>query len=273
MDDLRGKVAVVTGSASGIGYALCEAFAAEGMQVAMADVDAEGVALAAERLAEATGAEVLAVPTDVTSWDATDELEARVRERFGATHVLCNNAGVQLPGTTWEFTREEWEWVLGVNLGGVVHGVRAFVPRMVERGEPGHIVNTASIGGLFAFPGLAPYTAAKYAVVGLSECLEQDLRAHDVPIGVSVLCPGPTFSALRERSAVLRPGGENGRDVPLVTELPRTPTAEAAAQVVAAIRGRRFWVLTHPAYNDTIRARCRGIVDTNEVVVPELLER
>jgi short-subunit dehydrogenase len=130
-------------------------------------------------------------------------------------------------------------------------------------------VNTASLGGLIAFPGLAPYTAAKYAVVGLSECLEHDLRAQDVPIGVSVLCPGPVLSSLRENSGALRPAGS--RDVPLVTELARTPAADVAAQVVDAIRDNRFWILTHPDYNETIRARCRGIVDADSVVAAEIL--
>ena len=269
--DLQGKVAVVTGAAGGIGLALCEAFAAEGMRIAMADIDPAGLDAAAERLAADTGVEVLAVPTDVMSWDEVDALEARVVGRFGAVHVLCNNAGVQLPAATWEFTRQEWEWVLGVNLGGVVHGVEAFLPGMIERGEPGHVVNTASIGGLVAFPTLAPYTAAKYAVVGLSECLEQDLRAHDIPIAVSVLCPGPVLSSLRENSAVLRPGGERGRDVPLVTGVSKLSPAEVAAQVVDAVRHDRFWILTHPGYKETIRERCRGIVDTDVLVVPELL--
>ncbi len=270
MQELPGRVAVVTGAASGIGYAMCEAFAAEGMHIAMADVDPAGLDAAATRLAADTSAEVLAVPTDVMKWDEVTALEARAVDRFGAVHVLCNNAGVQLPGLTWEFTREEWTWVLGVNLGGVVHGIEAFVPGMVERGEQGHIVNTASIGGLVAFPGLAPYTAAKYAVVGLSECLEHDLRAQDVPIGVSVLCPGPVQSALRENSAALRPGGEKGRDVPLITA-PRIPAAAVAAMVVDAIRHDRFWILTHPGYAETIRARCRGIVETDDLVIPELL--
>lgn len=271
MQELPGKVAVVTGAASGIGYALCEAFAAEGMRIAMADVDPAGLDGAAERLVADTGADVLAVPTDVMKWDEVAALEARVVDRFGAAHVLCNNAGVQLPGVTWEFTRQEWEWVLGVNLGGVVHGIEAFVPGMVARGHRGHVVNTASIGGLVAFPGLAPYTAAKYAVVGLSECLEHDLRAQGVPIGVSVLCPGPVLSSLRENSRVLRPGGGDDSDIPLMTNVPRTPAADVAAQVVDAIRHDRFWILTHPGYHETIRARCRGIVETDALVVPELL--
>jgi NAD(P)-dependent dehydrogenase (short-subunit alcohol dehydrogenase family) len=149
VDELTDEVAVVTGAASGIGFALCEAFAAAGMRVVLADIHPAALEAAAERL----GGDVLAVPTDVTSWDAVDELEARAVERFGNVHVLCNNAGVQLPGVTWEFTHAEWEWVLGINWGGVVHGIRSFVPGMVAHGEPGHIVNTASLGGLIAFPG------------------------------------------------------------------------------------------------------------------------
>jgi NAD(P)-dependent dehydrogenase (short-subunit alcohol dehydrogenase family) len=266
MKALADKVAVVTGAANGIGFALCEAFAAEGMRVVMSDVDPAALDAAAARL----DGEVLAFAADVGNWDEVAELESRALERFGAVHVLCNNAGVQLPGLTWEFTREEWEWVLDVNLGGVVHGLHAFLPGMVARGEPGHVVNTGSLGGLIPFAGIAPYTAAKYAVVGLSESLQQDLRAASVPIGVSVLCPGPVLSMLRENSATFRPGGESGRDVPLLTA-PRMPAEAVAAQVVDAIRNDRFWILTHPEYNDTIRARARGIVDTNELVVAELL--
>ena len=160
--------------------------------------------------------------------------------------------------------------MLGVNLGGVVPGSRRSSPGW-SRAASQDVVNTASIGGLVAFPGLAPYTAAKYAVVGLSECLEHDLRAQDVPIGVSVLCPGPVLSSLRENSRVLRPGGGDDGDIPLMTDVPRTPAADVAAQVVDAMRSDRFWILTHPAYNETIRARCRGIVGTDAIVVPELL--
>ena len=271
MDELRSRVAVVTGAAGGIGYALCEAFAAEGMHVVLADVEATTLAAAAERLAADSGAETLAVRTDVRSWDETADLEARALERFGGVHVLCNNAGVQMPGKTWEFTREEWEWLLGVNLGGVVHGIRAFVPGMIARAEPGHVVNTASVGGLLAFPATAMYTASKFAVVGLSEALAHDLRTEDAAIGVSVLCPGPTVSSLRERSAELRPGGAHGREVPLVTHVERMPAAEVAAMVVAAIRGGRFWILTHPGYAPAIRRRTEGILATGEVVAPPLL--
>ena len=215
------------------------------------------------------GTRAIAFECDVSKFDDVARTADAIRDSIGSPTLLCNNAGVQLPGLTWEFTREEWEWVLDVNLGGVVHGVHAFLPGMVARGEPGHVVNTASLGGLIPFAGIAPYTAAKYAVVGLSEGLQNDLRAAGVPIGVSVLCPGPVLSRLRENSATFRPGGEGGRDVPLLTA-PRLPAEAVAAQVVDAIRNDRFWILTHPEYNETIRARTRGIVDTNELVVAEL---
>ena len=162
--------------------------------------------------------------------------------------------------------------MLGVNLGGVVHGVRSFVPGMVARGEPAHVVNTASIGGLVAFPSAGARTRRRSTPSSGCPSASSTTCAQPArPVGVSVLCPGPTLSSLRENSTLLRPGGEDGREVPLVTDLPRTPAAEVAAQVVDAIRTNRFWILTHPAYNETIRERCRGIVDTDAVVVPELV--
>ena len=260
MDDLRGKVAVVTGAASGIGYALCEAFAVEGMRVAMADVDPAELDGAADRLGEKSGAEVLAVTTDVTSWDEVDALEARVLERFGGVHVLCNNAGVQLPGTTWEFTREECEWVLGVNLGGVVHGIRSFLPGMVERGEPGHVVNTASIGGLLCLPRTRDVHHRE--VRGGRDCRRASSRicVRARRRSASLSCAPAPRSARCARTAWSSPGGDTGRDIPLVTDVPRMPAADVAAQVVDAIRHDRFWILTHLSYNETIRARCRGIV-------------
>jgi NAD(P)-dependent dehydrogenase (short-subunit alcohol dehydrogenase family) len=255
----RGQVAVVTGGASGIGLALCERFAAEGLRVVMADLPGEAL----DR--EATRLEAVAVPTDVTSWEECDALAAQA----GDVAVLCLNAGVQLPGVTWEFTREQWGWVLGIDLGGVVHGLHAFLPRMVARGTPAHVVATASLGGLLPFRGIAPYTAAKYAVVGLMESLAEDVRAHGAPLGVSVLCPGPVVSSLRENSRVLQPG-EHARDIPLLTDVPRMPTSDVADLVVDAISEDRFWILTHPEYNETVRARTESILAGGTVVVPEL---
>ena len=177
--ELRGRVAVVTGAAGGIGLALCERFAAEGMSVVMADVDPVRLGEASSKLAaryRRSGTRRADRHLELAGRRGSGEGQ---RERFGSVHVLCNNAGVTLPGVTWEYSREEWEWVIGVNLLGVVHGIRAFVPSMLAHGEPAHVVNTASIGGLMSFPGLAPYAATKYGVVGLSETLAQDLAGRD----------------------------------------------------------------------------------------------
>ena len=271
MDDLDGKVAVVTGAASGIGLALCERFTAEGMRVVMSDVDPVRLGAAAEELRGTSGADVEAVPADVARWDDVESLAHRAVERFGAVHILCNNAGVTRPGPAWESTLEEWDWVLGVNLLGVVHGVKAFVPGMIDRGEPAHVVNTASVGGLLAYPGLAMYAAAKYAVVGFSESLYHDLRELGAPIGVSVLCPGPTETEFRAHSRALHPDGP-AEDVPgEYAGVVRIPPSDVAGQVVDAIRTDRFWILTHSAYGEAIERRSRGIVETDEVVVPGFL--
>ena len=266
MDELRGKVAVVTGGASGIGYALCELFAHEGMQVVMSDVDADRLDAAAQQLDATVGSDVLGVPADVTRWEDVERLAGRAVERFGAVHVLCNNAGVQRDGYAWEFSLDEWHWILGVNLWGTIHGIKAFLPGMLERGEPAHVVNTASIGGLVAFPRLAMYAAAKAGVIALSETLHNDLRELGAPIGVSVLCPGPTMSSLREHSRSLHPGGLEEPPISLVTHVERTPAADVAAQVVDAIRAKRFWILTHPEYSGLIERRFQGILETDEVV-------
>jgi NAD(P)-dependent dehydrogenase (short-subunit alcohol dehydrogenase family) len=271
MDELSSRVAVVTGAASGIGLALCERLAAEGMRVVMADVDPTRLQVAAERLAAETDAEVLAVPTDASRWDAVETLATRALERFGSVHVLCNNAGVTRPGAIWQATFEEWDWLLAVNLSGVFYGIKAFVPGMIDRGEPAHVVNTASIGGLLAYPGLGAYAASKYGVVGLSESLLHDLRALGAPVGVSVLCPGPVATDFRSHSRALHPEGPEP-DVPgEYDDVVRIPTSDVAAQVVDAIRRGRFWILTHPAYRETIESRTRGIVETDEVVVPGFL--
>jgi NAD(P)-dependent dehydrogenase (short-subunit alcohol dehydrogenase family) len=271
MDELRGRVAVVTGGASGIGYALCELFAREGMHVVMSDVAADRLDAAAEELQGASAADVVGVPADVTRWEDVERLANRAVERFGAVHVLCNNAGVQRDGYSWEFAIDEWHWILGVNLWGTIHGIKAFLPGMLERGEPAHVVNTASIGGLVAFPRLGMYAAAKAGVIALSETLHNDLRERDAPIGVSVLCPGPTMSSLREHSRALHPGESETAPISLVTHVERTPAADVAAQVVDAIRAERFWILSHPEYNGLIERRYRGIVETDEVVEANLL--
>jgi NAD(P)-dependent dehydrogenase (short-subunit alcohol dehydrogenase family) len=264
MEELRGRVAVVTGAASGIGLALSERLAGEGMRVVMSDVDPSRL----DQAAESIEGEVAPVAADVSRREDVEALAASTSERFGAVHVLCNNAGVTRPGRAWEFTREQWEWVLGVNLWGVINGVNAFVPAMLEHGEPGYIVNTASLSGLLAWPGLSLYAAGKYAVVGYSESLELDLRAAGASIGVSVLCPGPTRTNFRASSRALEPTapGDPVPDVEIEVEW-QTPT-DVAGKVVDAIRNDRFWILTHPAYNDAIEHRTREAITTGALHEP-----
>ncbi len=277
MEDLSGRVAVVTGGASGIGYALAERFVHEGLSVVIADIETTALAAAAERLG-GRGGEVISIQTDVSSSDDVDLLAAAAYERFGAVHIVCNNAGVVTQGRAWEQSLEDWQWVIGVDLWGVIHGVKAFVPRMLEGGEPGHIVSTASVAGLLAFPNIAPYDVAKAGVVALSESLHHDLRAVGAPIGVSVLCPGVVPTRIGE-SGRNRPGSlgspEPAAPLDIVTQRTPPPTArtpaEVAGMVVDAIRADRFWILTHPEYHEWVERKAAGIVTAGDVVVPPVL--
>jgi NAD(P)-dependent dehydrogenase (short-subunit alcohol dehydrogenase family) len=254
--DFGGKVAVVTGAGSGIGRALALALARAGAHLVLADVDEAGLAQSA-RGVEACGRQALAVPTDVARADAVLALAERAYDRFGAVHVLCNNAGVVVHGGLETATREDWQWVLGVNLWGVVHGLLAFLPRMIAGGQGGHVVNTASMAGLIASQGLGVYNASKYAVVGLSETLAKDLRPHR--IGVTVLCPMGVATRIREsernRPASLRgdarqPAGEG------VTLIGATLTAdEVAARTLAAVRDGELYAITHPEGLEPLRRR------------------
>ncbi len=257
MQDLTGKVAAITGAASGIGRGLADRLAAEGMKLVLADVE-EAALAAAEAELTTDGAEVLAVATDVSSHPAVDVLADAAYRRFGAVHLLCNNAGVSgRMGPVWETTEVDWQWVLGVNLMGVVHGIQAFVPRMVAAGEPGHVVNTSSVLGLSSGGG-SVYSVSKHAVTRLSEGLYHDLRAAEAPIGVSVLCPGMIatriITADRNRPAHLRnPGDARTPERIARREMLQErflevgmPPAEVAGMVVDAVRHDRFYVLTHP---------------------------
>jgi NAD(P)-dependent dehydrogenase (short-subunit alcohol dehydrogenase family) len=264
MNELRGKVAVVTGAAGGIGLALCERLAVEGMRVVLADVDADRLAAAADRL----GADALAVPTDVASWESVQALERAAVERFGAVHVLCNNAGVTLPGRrVWNVRLEDLDWMLRINLWGAVHGIKAFVPGMIERGEPAHVVNTASVSGLLGFAAIGPYSASKFAVVGLSESLFHDLREKGVPVGVSVLCPCATATAIGANSDRLRPAADGAGRPPAETAGETLPPGAVAAAVVDGIRADRFWILTHPGYADLLELRQRTLRGSGEELV------
>lgn len=274
MELLEGKVAVVTGGASGIGRAMVDRFAAAGMKVVLADVEAEALAKA-EAEVQSTGAEALGVVTDVAKRESVDALAEAAVDRFGAVHVLCNNAGVSGGmGALWETTERDWAWVMGVNLMGVVHGIQAFVPGMVARGEPGHVVNTSSVLGL-ATGGGSIYGVTKHAVTRLTEGLWYDLQAAGAPIGVSVLCPGMIATNIigsgRNRPADLQNDGgpdlsspEVQQRMQFVTDLfakEGMPPAEVAEMVHDAILSGRFYVLTHPeAEKETVKARLEAIL-------------
>jgi NAD(P)-dependent dehydrogenase (short-subunit alcohol dehydrogenase family) len=273
---LDGKVAVVTGGASGIGAAVSECLAAQGMKVVLADIEQAALEATAQRMRDA-GHDVLPVHTDVSSAEQVEALATATYERYGACHVLHNNAGVVGRGPAWEVSLEEWQWVMGVDLWSVVHGIRAFVPRMLEGGEPGHVVSTASTAGLAAFPGIAPYDVAKAGVVALSEALHHDLAAVGAGdrIGVSVLCPGVVPTRIGE-SARNRPGVDPGTVEQMVaTQATPPPTAKTPAQVadavLDAITTGRFWILTHPEYRDVVQERAAAILDGFTVVRPPVL--
>jgi NAD(P)-dependent dehydrogenase (short-subunit alcohol dehydrogenase family) len=267
MQALRGRVAVVTGAASGIGRALAERFAAEGMRLVLADV--EGPALErAEAELRGGGAEVLALRTDVSKEAEVQALAAAALQRFGTVHVLCNNAGVGSGGRVWELTTADWEWVLGVNLWGVIHGIRAFVPAMLRAGEEGHVVNTASLAGLISAPYVAPYHASKHAVVTISESLHLELALLGARLKVSVLCPGyvatriadSTRNRPRELRAAVESQGGRPEAAAMNDAIRRRvaaglPPAEVARQVLEAIREERFWIFTHPAMKTLIEQR------------------
>ena len=274
MKELAGKVAVVTGAASGIGRALAGAFAAEGMHVVMADIEEEALAAAAKEVGE-RGANVLAVPTDVTKGDDVDALAARTVDEFGTFHVVCNNAGVGSGGTMWELTEADWAWVLGVNLWGVIHGIRAFVPRLVEQNE-GHVVNTGSIAGLTSAPMMGPYNASKHAVVTISETLHRELGLNGSGVRVSVLCPGFVQTRIaesdRNRPDHLRnPAESEVNEVNEVNEVGRElmrqivasglAPDEVARQVVDAVKHERFYVLPHPDMKSLVRTRMDDILE------------
>jgi len=255
MTELGGGVAVVTGGASGIGRAMAERFARERAKVVVADIDQRALAAVVDSI-KARGGEALGVPTDVTDLSSVQALAAAAFEAFGKVSVLCNNAGVALWGGLESATHRDWQWVLGVNLWGVIHGVEAFVPRMIASKEPGHIVNTASMAGLVATRGLGVYNTSKYAVVGLSETLAKDLRPYQ--IGVSVLCPMGVATQIRE-SARNRPA-ELTNEAPSAVEpvelMGRTLAPAAVAEMVlSAIRANRLYVITHEEGLEALRRR------------------
>ncbi len=271
MRDLKGKVAVVTGAASGIGRAMAERFGREGMKLVLADVEEKALIDTRDAFLKA-GVEAIAMTVDVSKPDQVERLAKRTFEKFGAAHVVCNNAGIGTGGFTWELSQPDWEWVLGVNLWGVIHGIRAFVPRMLSQGE-GHVVNTASIAGLLSAPGMAAYCASKHAVVAISECLHHDLNlVAGGKVKVSVVCPAwvRTRIADSERNrpaSAPRPPAASAPQAVLLEGLMRQaiaggiPPEEVADQVLQAVLEDRFWVLTHPKTKRAVEKRMQGILE------------
>jgi NAD(P)-dependent dehydrogenase (short-subunit alcohol dehydrogenase family) len=269
MKDFKDKVAVITGAASGIGRALAERCVQEGMKVALADVDLERLT-ETEASLKAAGATVLAVRTDVSQAGDVEALAQKTLDAFGAVHLLCNNAGVATMGFIWESPLADWEWVVGVNLWGVIHGLRTFVPIMLAQDTECHIVNTASLSGLISMPGTGAYSVTKHGVVTLSETLHRELAEGGAKVRVSVLCPGMVNTRILE-TARNRPGTVPATEPLSPADAERweairqlvqagMPPAQVADAVFEAIRRDQFYILTHPEGKETIRTRMEDIL-------------
>jgi NAD(P)-dependent dehydrogenase (short-subunit alcohol dehydrogenase family) len=265
MRDLRGKTAFITGGASGIGLGMARVFAREGMRIALADVEAGALDASAAALAR-DGAQVLPLVVDVTDRAALEEAARRTEDRFGHVHLVCNNAGVGAGGPLDQCTYDDWDWVITVNLGGVVNGVQTFVRRIEAHGQGGHFVNTASMAGLLPSPGLGVYCTTKYAVVGLSECLRLDLEP--LGIGVSVLCPGFVSTNISESSRnrpaqfartefVPDPARREMSVAMIKAGMDPVAVGEAVRDAVVA---NELWVLTHPDLKPFVEERSRSIL-------------
>ena len=258
MDPFKDRVAVITGGANGIGAAMARAFAARGAKLVLADLDAEALARA-EQEHRARGSEVLAVETDVTKRDQMFALADATWDRFGGAHLVCNNAGIALLGPIQQFSLADWELTMAINFWGVLYGVQAFVPRMIEARQGGHLVNTASMAGLVGMAYFSAYNASKFAVVGLSESLHRELKPHG--IGVSVLCPMIVETGLTQRSLRMRADAE-GKEEP-VPEQPASESMkggikqpeEVAARVVRAVDRGQLYILTHDEQREILRRR------------------
>jgi NAD(P)-dependent dehydrogenase (short-subunit alcohol dehydrogenase family) len=278
MQEFTGRTAVVTGAGSGIGRALAMGFAGEGMRVAAADLD--GVALA-ETVAmiedELPAAEVMFSTCDVSRADDVETLADAVFGRWDQVHVLCNNAGVFVGGTIWDRPAEDFEFVLGANLWGILHGIRSFVPRMIAQGTEGHVVNTSSVAGVFGAPFEAPYAVSKFAAFAATESLAHDLHAAGSSIKASVLCPGMINTNIvdSDRHRPDRLATEFTDDQKFVSGYLAQAVAggmapaEVARMVVEAIRNETFLIFTHDTYPAQLTARAETLVSGRLPEVPD----
>ena len=254
--DLAGKVAVVTGGASGIGKGIAGALVAEGMEVVIADVDDGPLATTAEELG------AVGIRTDVGDAASVERLAAETLERFGAVHVVCNNAGIGPRGRIADLTLDDWRWIVDVNLWGVIHGVTTFLPLLERNADGGHIVNTASMAGLSPVPGIGSYCVTKYGVVALTETLAIELEQAGSKVGVTVLCPGPVRTNIkassRNRPAGLGPGALEDFDLEQVPERQADrwlDPPEVGAIVVDAIKRGELYGITHPELFERVEQR------------------
>jgi NAD(P)-dependent dehydrogenase (short-subunit alcohol dehydrogenase family) len=263
--DLVDKVAVITGAGSGIGRAIAQRCGAEGMHVVAADVEEHALT---ETVA-AIGGDAIGVLCDVADAAQVDALAGAAYDTFGAVHLLCNNAGVFQAGVVWERTHADWEWVLGVNVWGIIHGIRSFVPRMIAQGTEGHVVNTSSLAGLVSNAFSGPYNVSKFAALGLSESLAHDLKATGAQIGASVLVPGSVNTRIadstRNRPADLH-AGVGAEDAAFVDKALADMTstgidpAEVATLVLDAVRTGQFVIPTSPGYDKQITTRAEALL-------------
>ena len=274
MNELHDKVAVITGAGSGFGRELALLCAAEGMRLVLADIDMAG--LDATQALLPAGTQVLTQRCDVSSPESVEDLATQTWARFGAAHLLFNNAGVAVAGPTWTTTRADWQWVLGVNLMGVVHGVQRFVPRMLEQGDECHVVNTASVAGLLSVPASSVYCVSKHGVVTLSECLHHELRTANAKIGVSVLCPAFVSTgiadAARHRPAELADANPLAAPfearVRKAVQSGKLTAVDIARATMDAVKADHFYILTHSNIRPAIEARMRDILDGRQPTNP-----
>lgn len=259
MNQPQHRVAVITGAASGIGRGLAERAMIERLHLALADRDEEALERLAARLRE-QGVQVLTQVTDVADATQLERLRDAAVQRFGAVDLLFNNAGVMQTGSCWELSDAQWQRALAVNLGGVINGIRAFLPLLLAQGRPAHVVNTASLAGLLNSPFMAAYNVSKQAVVSLSESLHYELAALNAPVGVSVLCPGPVASEIMTSDQGQGASGELNRLLDGQIRQGMSP-AELAELVFAAIAEKRFWILPHKGFKPALRARLESVLE------------